>query len=257
MAAESLVEEVALNLEEAAEVTRRINPVGVKYFLGGLAVGAVVGFYIGYRLRQAKLREEAYTEAEKDVAKIKEYYSSKLIAAEGQEAKKNLVDIIEERGYSTHTDREGPTTVLTDEQMRPLPAPVPIIEAPREVPLEELIVAEEDKAVLDVWNFPKELESRNPEHPYVIHQSELGETRYDHVTYTYYELDDVLCDEDDTPLTHSDIVVGQNNLKWGHGSDDIDVVFVRNDKLELDMEICRSHKSYEEEVLGHEHDEAN
>jgi hypothetical protein len=27
-------------------------------------------------------------------------------------------------------------------------------------------------------------------------------------------------------------------------------VFVRNDKLEIDMEICRLNKSFEEEVLG-------
>ena len=77
------------------------------------------------------------------------------------------------------------------------------------------------------------------------------EKGYSQVTYTYYAIDDVLVDEEnDHPLPHADIVVGLDNLQFGHGTDDDNVVFVRNDKLEIDMEICRLNKSFEEEVLG-------
>ena len=48
-----------------------------------------------------------------------------------------------------------------------------------------------------------------------------------------------LYEEDEQPLPHGDLIVGQDNLKCGHGTDDPDVVFVRNDKLQLEMEICR------------------
>ena len=72
------------------------------------------------------------------------------------------------------------------------------------------------------------------------------------MTYTFYEVDEVMVEESGTrqPLDHVDFAVGLQNLKWGHGSDDPDVVYVRNDRLEMEMEICRLHKSYEEEVMG-------
>ena len=57
-------------------------------------------------------------------------------------------------------------------------------------------------------------------------------------------------DEDGHPLPHADIIVGQDNLRFGEGTDDEDVVFVRNDRLQTEMEICRKHASFEEEVLG-------
>lgn len=257
MATGAIVEEVALNLEEVADVTRRINTAGVSFFAGGLVVGVAVGFYFGRRWQREKLRAEAYAEAEEDVTKIKEYYSAKLIAAEGQEAKRDLAGIIEDRGYSTRAEEEvAETTGPVHMPARMLPPPVPLRD---DAPVEEevVVVSEEAGQVVDIWDYAKEREARSPDRPYVINQEELGETQYAHVTYTYYAKDDVLCDEDDTPLPHGDVVVGQDNLKWGHGSDDIDVVFVRNDELEIDMEICRSHKSYEEEVLGHQRDEQN
>jgi hypothetical protein len=74
------------------------------------------------------------------------------------------------------------------------------------------------------------------------------------VTYTYYSGDDVLVGEDERPIPHGDAVVGQGNLKFGHGTDDENVVYVRNDQLRLEMEICRTNSSFEEEVLGLEHD---
>ena len=61
-------------------------------------------------------------------------------------------------------------------------------------------------------------------------------------------------DANDHPLPHADIIVGLNNLQFGHGTDDDDVVFVRNDERQLEMEICRVNKSYEEEVLGVENE---
>jgi hypothetical protein len=105
---------------------------------------------------------------------------------------------------------------------------------------------------VDVWNHKEELASRDPEEPYIIHQTEFknSETGYTQVTFTYWTVDDVLSDAENKPLHEMDGLVGADNLKWGHGSDDIDVVFVRNDELELEMEICRVYRSFGEEVMG-------
>ena len=147
---------------------------------------------------------------------------------------------MEEAGYST-------VVVVPD---RPLKAPVPVYEPP------PVGLSNDERRELQKdadWNYPEEIQNRSEDRPYVIHQDEfkLGESGYDQTTYTYYAVDEVMVEEGSRdPLTNVDFSVGLENLKFGHGTDDIDVVFVRNDKLELEYEICRLHTSYEEEVVG-------
>jgi hypothetical protein len=79
------------------------------------------------------------------------------------------------------------------------------------------------------------------------------ENEPDHIqhTLTYFEGDDVLTDEEDQPINETDDTVGNANLlKFGHGSKDNNIVYVRNEKLDLDFEITRSKGSYIKEVLG-------
>ena len=226
MAIDVVVEEVAGNLEEIASATRKINTHTMGFFLGGLAVGAVVGFYVGYRYNKEKLKLEAFKQSEEEVAKIREQYQQKMVAAT---PKPSAEEIVEEKGYDK-------PQVTYD---RPLPAPVPGVVEP--------------EATKPEWDYEKELERRTKSEPYVIHQDEFvhDENGYNHVVYTYYAGDDVMVDEENGhPLPHADIVVGLNNLQFGHGTDDDDVVFVRNDRLEIEMEICRTQDSYEEKILG-------
>jgi hypothetical protein len=223
---EEIAEEIADNLEEAAVVTRRINAHSVGLLLSGLVVGAAVGFYFGYRYNKEKIKAEAFEESEKEIEKIRETYRAKMKAAE---PKPTVEEVIEERGYA---------------QERPLKPPVPVREPITPVPT----------STVGIWDYEVEIAERlkNPDQPYVIHQDEFNEkSDYAHVTYTYYAVDDVLVDdENEHPLPHADLIVGQYNLKFGYGTDHEDVVFIRNDKLELEMEICRVPQSYEVEVLG-------
>jgi hypothetical protein len=252
-AIEAVAEEIAENLEEAAEVTRRISGKNVGLVLGGLAVGAAVGFYFGYKYNREKLRAEAFADSEDEIEKIREVYQQKTVAAQ---PKPSVEEVIEERGYDvvSESDPVGHKGAVGYPGVRPLKPPVPITIVNPPGTIESVNVEVEN-----VWDYPAELSGRTTEEPYVIHQDEFrqNESEYGQVTYTYYAGDDVIVGEDERPVPHADLVVGQNNLKWGHGSDDIDVVFVRNDKLQLEMEICRVPTSYEEEVLGLGHDESN
>lgn len=256
MAIDTVVEEVAANLEEAAEATRRINTTHVGYFLGGCAVGFAIGFYWGYKFNKEKIKAEAFAKSEEEVEKIRKVYQAKAVAAT---PKPDLEEIVEEQGY--------------DRPERPLKAPVPGVTEPvtPEVhihvptvppPVPPRVVYDGGKDKNRGWNYTEELEHREQLEvgaPYVIHQDEFNEeekSHYGKVTYTYYAGDDVLVDdENEQPVPHGDINVGIDNLKFGHGTDDVDVVFVRNDRLELDMEICRTHESYEQVVLGIGRDE--
>jgi hypothetical protein len=239
MAIDTVVEEVADNLEELSEATRRINTNSVGFFVGGMAVGFALGFYWGYKFNREKIRAEAFKQSEAEVEMIREIYQQKTVAAA---PKPSVDEVIEEKGYG-----------------RPLPAPVPGLVEPKIV-YEPPKVHDLEKDKSTGWDYKEELAGRLEGQPYVIHQDEFShnETGYSQTTYTYYARDDVLVDEGNGhPLPHADIIVGVDNLKFGHGTDDVDVVFVRNDRLELEMEICRVHDSYEEKVLGIDPDETD
>jgi hypothetical protein len=103
----------------------------------------------------------------------------------------------------------------------------------------------------DDWDYKTELESRGNVQPYIIHVDEFvgNENEWSQSTLTYYEGDDILTDSHDKPLYDASEIVGQN-LRFGHGSKDPNVVYIRNPRLEMEMEILRDPSSYEKEVLG-------
>jgi hypothetical protein len=255
MATGPLIEEVATNLEEAAAVTRSLNTQGIGFFVVGVAVGVGIGFYFGYRWNKEKIRAEIFKDAEKTIADIREVYRSTYAEDKTEKPvlteKPDLGDVVEERGYLVEEVKEEEEF---DPSQRPLRPPVPVDPTKRVVRTEE---AEKEKD--DGWNYTTELAQRGPIDPYIIHQDEysLNETGYSQTTYTYYSVDDILADTDDSVLGKIDMLVGLNNLtRFGHGTDDFNVLYIRNPKLELEIEICRINKSYAEEVQGLEHSDS-
>jgi hypothetical protein len=99
-----------------------------------------------------------------------------------------------------------------------------------------------------------------PAAPYVISWDEFASAvlEYDQDTLTYFEGDDTLVDGRDSVVDNVDATIGLANLeKFGHGSKDNNIVYIRNDKLGLDLEVVRSKGSYAKEVLGFiEHSES-
>lgn len=235
-AGELVVEEVAENLEEAAAAVRMLDTKALGFLVGGLAVGVGVGFYFGYRYNREKIRAEAFRDSEDEVQRIREYYE--------RTQKPELEAIVEERGYDTPEPVE-----------RPLPAPVPVQE-PHPVMLPEEVVKEvtkEPEKDKDAgWSYPAELARRTPNNPYIIHQDEFfeNETEFSQTTLTYYEGDDVLADTDDTVIHNRLTLIGDPLSRFGHGTDDYNVLYVRNPHLEMEYEICRVQKSFEVEVEG-------
>ena len=102
----------------------------------------------------------------------------------------------------------------------------------------------------DTWDQEAEEAARNPADPYVIHKDEFWreEMGYSQTTLTYYEGDDILVDQEDVPVYGFRTIVGE--LKFGHGSQDQNVFFVRNDTLKAEYEIIRDRGRYEVIVLG-------
>lgn len=104
----------------------------------------------------------------------------------------------------------------------------------------------------DEWDYKSEIEARDKTRPYVIHVDEYqgDEMGWDsQSTLTWYEKDSVLTDSHDHPIHNPNEVVGLP-LSFGHGSNDPNVVYVRNERLQAEYEILRDSGSYQEVVLG-------
>jgi len=263
MAIDVVANEVAANLEEVAAATRGINTQAVGAFTGGVAFGALLGFFFGYRFNTEKIKAEAFKDSQEEVSKIREAYreeysrgSDEPVPEGGRvqhtmRVKPSVEEIVEQRGYSTRVENEE----------RPLRPPVPISPTPER---EQVVVTPpvvfpprdtsdtEQVTERAQWNWAREKSQRTPNFPYIIHENEFGESElgYNQTTYTYYAVDNVLVDTDDKPLDNVNTVVGLGNLRFGYGSQDEDVVHVRNDRIQLEMEITRVPRSYAEDVMG-------
>lgn len=103
------------------------------------------------------------------------------------------------------------------------------------------------------WDYDEELKNRTDTEPYVLHKDEFFENESDYVqsTFTYYEGDDILTDADDDSIIYNvhDII---GEYKFGHGSGDPKVFYVRNDKRHAEYEIIKDPGHYAVEVLGNE-----
>lgn len=234
-----VIEEVADNLEEAAVAVRRIDAKAVGFLLIGVGIGVGVGFFIGYRYNREKLRAEAFRQSEEEVEKIREIYREGRVV---ETPKPTVDEIVEQKGYGDLKEVE-----------RPLKPPVPVDEPLLTQPPRIYRTEEAEKDKHDGWSYPYELSQRSPNEPYIIHQDEFAtnETEYAQVTYTYYAGDDVLTDEDDTVINNRATLIGRDVLtRFGHGTDDFNILYVRNSHLELEFEISRVPKSYEQEVQG-------
>jgi hypothetical protein len=226
-------------------VVRHINAQRIGYSLAGLGVGIAVGFFIGYRWNRSKIRAEAFRESEEEVEKIREMYrdNAKIRIDE----KPDLDAVVEERQYSILSEEEverterltRPPVPVEEPRRDPRVPPGPVIEPPPDV----VIKLDTSKSKNVGWEFEEELATRSEDRPYIIHQDEYqgNETGYKQEVLTWYAGDEVLTDEDEEPMDNADEIVDLNHMsRFGHGTDDFNVIFVRNDRLRMEYEICRS-----------------
>lgn len=106
------------------------------------------------------------------------------------------------------------------------------------------------------WDYDTELAKREQARaigePYIISAEEFiqDEKGYQQETLTYYRGDDIMGDQNDTPIYNYQNLMGE--LKFGHGSKDPNVVYIRNEKVHMEWEILLHQGSFEVEVMGFE-----
>lgn len=99
----------------------------------------------------------------------------------------------------------------------------------------------------------EDLEKRGSEDAYIITLEEYmeDEQSFDKLSLVYFEEDDVLVDERNQPIPDVDKLIGEGSLnKFGHGSDSMNSLYIRNERISSDFEIVKEERSYAEAVFG-------
>ena len=186
-------------------------------------ISAGTGMFVGYYLTKQRLEEQYDIRLKVELHKSKEFYTKLSKRAEYSDPVKMTEEIIKDEHYDVPADGED-TEAMDSPRTRYSP-----------------------------FDYTAEELKRKGRKNFVISFDEMKENPkdYDQRTFTYYEKDDVLVDERDTPIDDIDGIVGLEHLdQFGYGSNDPNIVYVRNDFLSMDFEIIRDFDSYEETVLG-------
>ncbi len=209
-------------------------------FVGGAVAGY---FFAGYRLK------DYYKDiAGQEIRQAREYYTaiSKKGAEDINKVAEEMVPPEELAAAKAMLQYRGKSPAKDDPRVELIGGTQP----PMDVIIQNVFnksAAGEDDATED------ELRRRSEEAPYIVSKREYFEStlEYEQETLTYYTMNNVLCEQDDTVIDDIDDVVGQENLQhFGHHSGDPNVLYIRNDYLEKDYEILLNHQDYTEVVAG-------
>lgn len=249
MSTAEILEETSDVVEKTLDVIENAEPVQIirnnPYILGAVAaVGITVGAFSGYIFAKKRITTHYESILEEEILKAKEFYSrlNKVDEPTIEDAVRNRIPI--EEADQKDTRIETAAAAMRDY----LGVTVRSVE-------EEQVREENIFLKRDDFDYEAALEERlenGGEHPYVISHVEFMENDPDHEqeSLTYFEGDDILCDEKDESLEPRYTVGEDVFAKFGYGSNDNNVVYVRNEKLGIDYEILRSRGKYTREVLG-------
>lgn len=240
--AEPTLEEVVSDIAPAVSS-------GGKYAL--MAAGVIFGASVSYLATKYYLERKYADMAEREIEEIRElYFEKKRQEKNGGETlnvqKPNLTKLMEDLEYR-QAEREQ--EIINGPEPMVVPPDEPVQED-NDVVLRNTFEAESS------WNWEAEnslRESLDPGVPYVIHRDEFfnNENNWDQAHYTYYEKDDILADDHDAPADDQDALVGLVNLtKFGHGSFDPNVVYVRNPELEIEIAVVCTDESFQKDQHG-------
>lgn len=238
------------------------------------ASGAVAGIGVGWILAERDLVKYYAELAAQEIQEVKQRYSvihkpplesvtpdlfdevqdpavkSALDAfvAAAKEDRDKVIEMMAEEGY---IPSDGELEALKGTPLFGEGAEVTEDEEGLRVSHEEVHNAFEDNQ--DLYKDQPFVKPEDTSTPYVVPLDEFseGEKSYDKISLTYYDETDVLCSENNDVVEDPMELLGVDWMgRFGDGSGDRNVVYVRNDNLEADFEVVLDHRSYEEAVLG-------
>lgn len=251
-----VVEAVGEEALETAETIRGITGHDMRLVFFGSVVGTIGGFAIGAWWMKGRMMSKLDEILEAEIEELRGYYKQKLAALDEREEKKELKDVVQDLGY---TQEEGGGKIAYH-KVGSEPDKVPDPDAPEEAPVTQVNVFTNPVQEVETpgWDYAVEVKSRADKDIFIVHRDEYMENawEFDKVSLTYFEGDDVLTNERDEVIADQDETVGLENLaKFGHGSNDPNVVYVCNKEKAVLIEVTHSDGRYATEVHGFTEDE--
>lgn len=200
-------------------------------------VGVGIGYFIGVKREKNRRKNSNSEQLSFDFDKVQYTFDSENTANPKEKTDESICTL---DGFTKTSIAD---LVYVDDPKEPVPS-----EPPKIFRLNK----PEDEVTNDKWDYDLEMPNRTSDQPYIIHVEEYINQEmenYSQSSLTYFAGDDILVDEQEVPIYDYRNVVGE--LRFGHGTNgDPNVVFVRNERLEMEWEILRDEGSYEIEVLG-------
>lgn len=228
--------------------------------VGALILGAGIGAAVAWKIADKKISLKYDEILLEEIAKTKEFYS-RLNKAGVFETPESAVEALvpEEvveavqayQGREPRVPYNNPKDIVVKDPRPPVNVEVEKVEVSHNV----FVQAATDPRD---WDYNHEIAQRTGDKPYVISFDEFdaGEEGHEQQNLSYYVDDNTLVDERDAPIDNTEYVVGDDNLlRFGHGSNDKNVVYVRNENIDTDFEIVRALGSYKRDVLGLDDDD--
>jgi hypothetical protein len=180
-------------------------------------------------------REDIYPEPEVEEI-VQQTRPPKVVIDEHVAREKEILkvdDLSQLRPSMIEVDEDAPDVIVVDVEEG----------IPEEVVTAALVEVEN-------WDWEEEVRNRTETAPYILHKDEFyaDEKNYSQVSLTFYAVDEILADEDDKPIYNHSNTTGP--LRFGHGSGQADVVYIRNDMNRAEYEVTRLDALYSMEVLG-------
>jgi hypothetical protein len=204
---------------------------------GAATLGAGIGFAVGYKLAEKQLVSRFEERLDRETAGMKEFYTN--VKKKYDTPEEAAAALIPQPGGVQEDPRVNTPKIQYNKIVKTEGYDG---DPPEGCEIENPVV---HKNVFE--------EFQDPSIPYIITQDAFmaNETGYEQSTLTYYVNGDTLTDERDDVIDNADDVIGKlSTANFGEGSSDPNTVHVRNEKLRMEFEICRSERSYEEDVLG-------
>lgn len=210
--------------------------------IGGTLLGLAAGSVAGYFFAKKRLEEEYAEFAHKEIQEAKVYLSMLYKGdSPGDVLQRRVAKRPDGVDDSVH---EGPSPQVLERVLDGLRYGKPGVVVKEPPKKNDRNVFEEEEEV-------EETEDGNPIRILSITEFMAGEKSYNQVTLTYFAEDDVLVDENEMPIEDVDATVGNANMdRFGYKSRDPKVVYIRNDRLQIDYEVVRHEGSYAEQVHG-------
>jgi len=234
------------------------NQATIPTVVGVLAfgVGAVGGYILGRRNKyehSSKVSDSEQLTFDEAVLRLENKYDKPHPAIEDvvtahEEEQTSLVSVIDVTQLSSDEEADTEWPIHKADEVvveRNVGERLPTMAPDPEVDRRSIFAANDDD-----WDYAVEMQHRTENAPYVLHRDEFysDEEEFDQNTLTYYAGDDILVDDADAPIYNYHTILG--DLKFGHGSGDPNVVYIRNHERKAEYEVLHDPGFYTVEVLG-------